>query len=564
MSHHKIYFISGVSGVGKTSTLEQLKKILPQSAFDVRDFDERGVPEFGLERELDWLSHMSDWLISKKNRYWGLALPIYECKACGNFEILSGRQELKEKAVKGWSEFEGHSPHKPYIDEVKIACTKCGKEISRIEDVGNVWLDAGIVPFSTYIDPKTKKLSYTSDKLYWKEWYPIDFITESFPGQFKNWFYSMIAMSTVLEKKNPFKRVLGYASALGEDGRPMHKSWGNSIEFNEAADKIGVDVMRWMYVSQNPEQNLLFGYKKADETRRSFHLLLWNVYNFFITYATIDKWDKKNIVQPKSKNVLDQWILARLNHVIDETTKALDLYHPSQAAISLGEFVQDLSTWYIRRSRDRVGPTVDNSSDKENFYETCFFVLITLSKLLAPFTPFIAEEIYVNLTGEESVHLSEWPVVIDTKDKMLCEQMSQAREVATYGHAKRKMDGIKVRTPILKLMFDSPNDYDSIIPEIREVILSELNAKNIVISQKQWFPKNEVTISANDLEAEGAARELVRSIQIKRKEAGCRIDEKIKVTVPQIPKKFEEWIKKETLSTSLTLGDQLIVTKLSD
>jgi len=232
------------------------------------------LPAFGLERELDWLANMHDWLISKPNRYWGLALPVYECKKCGWFTVIGSKEELKKKAVSGWKKFEGHSPHKPFIDEVKITCEKCGETVSRLNDVGNVWLDAGIVGFSTLIDPATGKLSYTSDKTYWSQWYPADFITESFPGQFKNWFYSMIAMSTVLEKKTCFKSVLGYGLMLGEDGRPMHKSWGNAIEFNEGADKIGVDVMRWMFAKHNPEQNLLFGYRLADETRRKFHLLL--------------------------------------------------------------------------------------------------------------------------------------------------------------------------------------------------------------------------------------------------------------------------------------------------
>jgi len=172
------------------------------------------MPEFGLDRELDWLKNMHDWLISKKNRYWGLALPIYECKKCKTFEVLGGYDELKERATSGWTKFEGKTPHKPFIDEVTITCPKCGEEVSRINDVGNPWLDAGIVPFSTLIDPKTKKLSYITDKTYFKEWFPANFITESFPGQFKNWFYAMIAMSTVLENTNPFERVLGFATLL--------------------------------------------------------------------------------------------------------------------------------------------------------------------------------------------------------------------------------------------------------------------------------------------------------------------------------------------------------------
>ncbi|MEK7078526.1 MAG: class I tRNA ligase family protein, partial [Patescibacteria group bacterium] len=246
------------------------------------------MPEFGLDRELDWLKNMHDWLISKKNRYWGLALPIYECKKCGAFDVVGSKKELKEKAVVGWEKFEGHSPHKPFIDEIKIKCSKCGGHAERIEAVGNPWLDAGIVPYSTMMEDNQGEPLYLKDQSKWKEWFPANFITESFPGQFKNWFYAMIAISSVLENTFPFERVLGYGTMVGEDGRPMHKSWGNSVEFNEGADKIGVDVMRWMFARQNPADNMLFGYKKADEVRRQFYLMLWNTYKFFVEYANLD------------------------------------------------------------------------------------------------------------------------------------------------------------------------------------------------------------------------------------------------------------------------------------
>jgi len=240
----------------------------------------RWIPGFGYERELDWLLNMRDWMISKK-RYWGLALPIYECRACGTVEVIGGRAELQERAVEGWDVFEGHTPHRPYVDAVKIACSGCGALVERIKDVGNPWLDAGIVPFST--------LHYREDQEYWKRWFPADFITESFPGQFRNWFYSMLAMSTVLRREEPFKTIFGYALLYGEDGRPMHKSWGNAIEFDEAAERMGVDVMRWMFANARPEENILFGWHAADAARREL-LVLWNVYAFFVTYARVTGW----------------------------------------------------------------------------------------------------------------------------------------------------------------------------------------------------------------------------------------------------------------------------------
>src|SRR3954468_11571733 len=238
-------------------TAEEKQCSLRYQIMDVVD-DIRWISGFGYERELDWLLNMADWMISKK-RYWGLALPIWECQSCGHFDVMAGRDDLKQRAVAGWEQFEGHTPHRPFVDEVKIACSQCGSETSRILDVGNPWLDAGIVPFST--------MHYRTEPDYWREWFPADFISESFPGQFRNWFYSMLAMSTVLRCQPPFKALMGYATLFGEDGRPMHKSWGNSVEFNEGAERIGVDVMRWMFAKQRLDDNILFGYRTADEAR---------------------------------------------------------------------------------------------------------------------------------------------------------------------------------------------------------------------------------------------------------------------------------------------------------
>ena len=183
-------------------------------------------------------------MISKK-RYWGLALPIYECDECNHFHLVGSLEELQELAVEGWDEFEGHTPHRPWIDAVKIACPSCGAAVSRIPDVGNPWLDAGIVSFST--------MQYRTDRDYWSQWFPADLISESFPGQFRNWFYSLIAMSTVMERRAPFKQNFSYATLFAEDGRAMHKSWGNAIWFDDAAETMGVDVMRWMYCAAKPE-----------------------------------------------------------------------------------------------------------------------------------------------------------------------------------------------------------------------------------------------------------------------------------------------------------------------
>lgn len=521
----------------------------------------RWIPKFGLKRELDWLSNMHDWLISKK-RYWGLALPVWECKSCSHFEVIGSKEELKKKAISGWEKFEGHSPHRPWIDEVKIKCAKCGKQALRISDVGNPWLDAGIVAYSTISRQNKGTPLYLKDKKEWEKWFPADFITESFPGQFKNWFYSLIAMSTVLEKREPFKTVLGFATLLGEDGRPMHKSWGNAIEFNEGADKIGVDVMRWMYTKQNPSDNLLFGYKVADEARRKFHLKLWNVYNFFVTYANSDEWSPTKLTfqkdyWPSKGNVLDKWILARLSETITQVTDRLEDYDAYSASSILEEFVDDLSNWYIRRSRERVGPTSDSDEDKSVFYQTCYFVLVTLSKILAPFIPFIAEIIYQNLTKQESVHLADWPEPSGRVDKKLISDMENVRLVVEKAHAIRKEKNIPVRQPLNSLITVAP----FIPPENLKIFLKdEINVKEWQITKGNTLDNMLDTKITKELEEESKARELIRNVQLKRRKMGMQLTQRIKISSPWLPssKEVTQRIKRKTLATNLEKGRFLV------
>ncbi|MDP2735558.1 MAG: isoleucine--tRNA ligase, partial [bacterium] len=405
------------------------------------------IPSFGLDRELDWLKNMGDWMISKK-RYWGLALPFYNCTSCGHLEVIGSKEELEERAESGWDNFAGHSPHRPWIDEVKIACSECGQPVSRIKDVGNPWLDAGIVPFSTLVDPRTGQVSYLADQKYWKEWFPFDFITEAFPGQFRNWFYSLLAMAAVLEDRAPFKNVLGHALVRDEKGQEMHKSAGNSIEFNEGADRMGVDIMRWMYATADPARNINFGFGPAEVIRRRFFLILWNVYRFFTDYARGDRWDPKKKPSAARLTVLDRWILSRLNSLIKLATASLDRYDAQTAAAAIERFVvDDLSQWYLRRSRSRVGPASEDSKDKQLFYQTMREVLTSTTRLLAPFTPFVSEDIYRNLTGASSVHLADWPEV-GKIDPVLERDMEKLREIASLGHSFRKSQQISLRQPL--------------------------------------------------------------------------------------------------------------------
>jgi len=432
------------------------------------------IPEFGEKQELDWLSNMDDWMISKK-RYWGLALPIWQCE-CGWFDVIGSKEELKERAVEGWDEFEGHSPHKPYIDLVKIKCQKCGQHVTRIPDVGNPWLDAGIVAYST--------LDYRTDRDYWKKWFPAEFITECYIGQFRNWFYSMLAMSTILERRTPFKVCLGHGTVLAEDGREMHKSWGNAIWFDDAAETMGADVMRWMFSNNIPEKDMVFGYHKAGEVKRFLFMPVLNIYKFFATYAKLDKWTPEQ--QPETLSELDLWILSRLNQLIDIATISLDDFNALTATREIEKFVDELSTWYVRRSRRRFWKS-ETDDDKKAAYSTLYRCLKTLTHLMAPFTPFLTEEIYQTLVrpvepdSPESLHLSPWPKVDSSlMDVELIEKMTLAMKACSIGRAARNKSNVKkLRQPMQEAVFLASNTMKKRLEDLSNLIMDELNVKKV-------------------------------------------------------------------------------------
>jgi isoleucyl-tRNA synthetase len=437
----------------------------------------RWIPSFGLDRELDWLRNMHDWMISKK-RYWGLALPIWECAACGHFEVIGNENELKDRSVAGWEAFVGHTPHRPWIDAVRIRCSHCGAEVSRIPEVGNPWLDAGIVSFST--------LRYRTDAEYWRTWYPADWISESFPGQFRNWFYSLLAMATVLDNSPPFLCNFGYALLLAEDGRPMHKSWGNAIEFNDAADQMGVDVVRWLYCRQKPENNLVFGYNRADEVRRQFLIPLWNVYSFFVTYANIDGWTPDaDTVYQADLTTLDRWIQARMRQVIGVVTDRLEDSDAYGATLVIEDLLEDLTNWYVRRSRRRFWKS-EQDADKGAAYATLYRVLTTMCRLLAPFVPFVSEVMYQNLVRTvapealESVHHTAWPVEgEDCGDSELLSGMELARQVVTQGHAARASRNLKVRQPLARALVHIEPGSGALGDDLIDLVRDELNVKDV-------------------------------------------------------------------------------------
>jgi isoleucyl-tRNA synthetase len=437
----------------------------------------RWIPDFGYERELDWLRNMHDWMISKK-RYWGLALPIYDCAACGTVEVIGGREELRERAVSGWDEFEGHTPHRPYVDAVRIACPGCGTAVERIRDVGNPWLDAGIVPYST--------LHFREDPDYWREWFPADFITESFPGQFRNWFYSMLAMSTVLRREPPFLTIFGYATLFAEDGRPMHKSSGNAIEFDEAADRMGVDVMRWMFANARPEDNILFGWHAADEARREL-LILWNVYSFFITYARLGGWTPADVAPPPTdRPILDRWILSRAAGTAATAEARLREVDALGASRAISAYLDGLSTWYLRLSRRRFSRS-DDRTDRSAAFASLHEALVAAARMLAPVLPFLAESLYGNLVttvvadAPDSVHLTRWPSadLAAYRDEPLEASMAVAQRVVDLGRTLRSTAHLKTRQPLATAWIALPDRGLAIGPDLLGLIAHEINVKRV-------------------------------------------------------------------------------------
>ena len=441
----------------------------------------RWIPGFGYERELDWLMNMGDWMISKK-RYWGLALPIYDCVACGTVDVVGGRDELESRAVEGWDRFEGHTPHRPWVDEVRIACSGCGAPVERIKDVGNPWLDAGIVPFST--------LHFREDPEYWAQWFPADFITESFPGQFRNWFYSMLAMSTVLRREEPFKTIFGYATLFAEDGRPMHKSAGNAIEFDEAAERMGVDVMRWMFAKARPEENILFGWHAADEARREL-LILWNVYSFFVTYARLAGWTPKAgidevIAGAGAWPAMDRWILSRAAGLADEVARDLGDYDAVDATREISTFIDDLSTWFLRRSRDRMRAGA-HPADRDAAFATLHAALVTLARTLAPILPFQSETMYQNLMvtvvpgTPDSVHLTAWPAVdmAAHRDHDLERAMGMVRGAVDLARTLRAQAGLRTRQPLARAWLALPERGVAISDELLKLFADEVNVQAV-------------------------------------------------------------------------------------
>jgi isoleucyl-tRNA synthetase len=454
------------------------------------------TPAFYSKRMDDWLRNMGDWNISRK-RYFGLPLPFYPCEDCGTLTVVGSRHELEERALSGLDQLQ--ELHRPWIDEVPIACSGCGAEVRRVPEVGDAWLDAGIVPLATlgwqsseyvpegYATGAGKGVTRADlpDHAYWEQWFPADWVSEM-REQIRLWFYSISFMSVALVGQSPYRRVLTYEKLLDETGREMHRSWGNAIAVDEALARMGADVMRWQYTSQPPSQNLLFGYGPANEIRRRL-LTLWNSARFLVDYANIDGWKPTwgdleggpdGELQP-----LDRWLVSRTNELVRETTEAYEGYLTVSVVRAFESFVEDLSNWYIRRSRRRFWDA------DEIAFRTLWYGLVQGLRVVAPIMPFLSDHLWRTLAAPveeapESVHLAGWPEV-PAPDSQLLAEVAELRRVVELGRQARSSVGVALRQPLRKLVVEGAplaRGYSDEIAEelrVREVEFGAVEASEL-------------------------------------------------------------------------------------
>lgn len=439
-------------------------------------------PDFvGEKRFGNWLENLNDWAISR-SRYWGTPLNLWRCE-CGHVESVGSRKELVEKAVEDIDE--SIELHRPYVDDVHIKCSKCGGTMTRVSDVIDCWFDSGSMPFAQHHYPFENKENFD-------ELFPADFICEGI-DQTRGWFYSLLAISTFVTGKSSYKRVLVNDLILDKDGKKMSKSKGNTVDPFELFDKYGADALRWYLLYVSPAWTpTKFDEDGLKEVLSKFFGTIKNVYNFFALYANTDDVDPREFfIEYKDRPELDRWILSKYNSMVKAVTENLEVFDLTKAVRRVQDFVnEDLSNWYIRRSRRRFWDT-DLDSDKKSVYNTTYEVLVGISQLVAPFAPYLSEEIYKKLTGETSVHLSDYPVakkeLIDTD---LEYKMDLVRELVGLGRASRESVRIKVRQPLQKVLVDGK--YEETISDVVPLIKEELNVKEVVFAKdlKQYMNFN--------------------------------------------------------------------------
>ncbi len=437
------------------------------------------VPNYYGKRMLDWLNNMGNWCISRK-RYWGLPLPFFECPECNTLTVVGSKEELLERAIAGTEKLE--ELHRPWIDNVVINCPKCNAQVPKVKEVGDCWLDAGIVPYST--------LKYLTEPHYWKQWFPADAVCEM-REQIRLWFYSLLFISVTLTGEPPYKRVIVHEKVHDKDGRPMHRSWGNAIWFKEVVERMGADVMRWAFAKQPLHQVMNFGFYLEKEVKK-FFLTIWNTYSFFSSLATLDKFNpvKQRLPENYEPPLLDQWLLSSLNSLIKRVRENCDKAHFSQAIIDLETFVEKMSTWYLRRGKRRFWVS-KMTQDKLSAYHTLYETLLTLTRLIAPFVPFFSEKLFQMLTANlrrypESVHLSSYPKTNRRKINVeLEEKMAVVLSVVKLGRMTRSKANLRLRQPLKEFfVWCKKKQHETILQEFKKVIQEELNVKKLTIAKK--------------------------------------------------------------------------------
>jgi isoleucyl-tRNA synthetase len=460
-------------------------------------------PEHAGKQMAAWLENMGDWCISRR-RYWGLPLPFWFCDE-GHLTVIGSREEMGAKARGGTDALA--ELHRPWIDEVVVSCGVCDEPARRVADVGDCWLDAGIVPFSTlgWENAEAVASGYGTgaaegltdadlpDHAHWERWFPAEWVCEM-REQVRLWFYSMLFMSVVFEGRAPYRRVLTYGRVNDEHGREMHKSWGNAIWFDDAVEKIGADTMRWIFARHDPARDLHFGFGLAEQAERRF-LTLWNTYAFLVTYANLAGWapDRRLLDEgpdPTRLDRIDRWMLARTDELVRAAREALDAADTPRFTAEVERYWTDLSGWYVRRSRRRAWAATDGGDT--TVFEVLWHAVITLARCLAPAVPFVADEIWQNLVTEavedapDSVHLAGYPHPRhEHADPALLREMHIVRQIAELGRAARSDAEIRIRQPLRTLLVATQDPHArQAVTDHATLLAEECNVRDVKVTDR--------------------------------------------------------------------------------